>query len=56
MSQQFAGERMHGRSKSAVGGHSPGHAYKRNFNASPRGKMKVRMHRNTKSRSHSARG
>ena len=43
------------RAKSATGGHQPGHAYKRNFNAAPRGKFNIRMKRGKASRSKSAR-
>jgi hypothetical protein len=44
-----------GRKVSGEGGHQPGHAYKRDFNHSPRGKMKIRMARGKSSRSKSAR-
>lgn len=37
------------------GKHQPGHAYKRDFNHSPRGKFNVRMSRGKHSRSKSAR-
>ena len=44
-----------GRKTSGEGSHQPGHAYKRDFNQSPRGKFKVRMARAKSSRSKSAR-
>ena len=43
------------RQRHATGGHQPGHGYKRNFNANPRGKMNIRMARGKGSRSKSAR-
>jgi hypothetical protein len=48
-------EKMIDRSKRGEGSHQPGHAYKRDFNHSPRGKMKIRMARSKPSRSKSAR-
>ena len=43
------------RKTSGEGGHQPGHAFKRDFNHSPRGKYSVKMHRGKGSRSKSAR-
>ena len=48
-------ERMIDRGKKGEGKHQPGHAYKRDFNHSPRGKFKIRMARPHGSRSKSAR-
>jgi hypothetical protein len=50
------GMSRHDRKMKAAGGHAPGHAYKRDFNKSPRGKMHVRMARAKGSRAKSARG
>jgi hypothetical protein len=44
-----------GRKTSGEGSHQPGHAYKRDFNKSPRGKFGLRMARGKTSRSKSAR-
>jgi hypothetical protein len=44
------------RAKTATGGHQPGHAYKRNFNAPPKGRFGIRMHRPATSRSKTSRG
>ena len=38
------------------GKHQPGHAYKRDFNHNPRGKVPLRIARSKTSRSKSARG
>lgn len=42
--------------RKAPGGHQPGHAYKRNFNRSPKGRYGLKMGRSKSSRSKSARG
>jgi hypothetical protein len=44
------------RASKASGGHQPGHAYKRNFNAPPSGRFGIRMHRPAHSRAKSSRG
>lgn len=43
----------HGRKTHATGGHQPGHAYKRNFNRNPMGRVNLRVHRAKPSRSKS---
>jgi hypothetical protein len=50
------GMSRHDRAAKPPGGRQPGHAYMRNFNKSPRGKMHVRMGRAKPSRAKSARG
>jgi hypothetical protein len=43
------------RKKQGEGSHQPGHAYKRDFNHSPKGRMAIRMGRGKGSRSKTAR-
>jgi hypothetical protein len=43
------------RAKNDTGGHQPGHAYMRNFNHNPKGRMHVRMGPRKHSRSHTSR-
>jgi hypothetical protein len=54
--EAYGGSRIHGRKRSATGGHQPGHGYKQNFNRTPKGRMGIRMHRGKASRSHSRGG